>query len=279
VIRFAPVAEHLVRRSPDASNAHGQIALVFRSGLLFATRHMMCLVAADGRAGNRLDLLEQAHRGMQGGRSLPPFALLNRATPKDPAMARKAATTGDIVKLKVTLQAIRPPVWRRLLVPAGMTLGDLHDAIQTSMGWENAHLHDFDIAGDRFGDPGTTDEVKNELRLSLAALLKSGVDRFKYTYDFGDNWEHLIVIEGRIPRVEGQRYPACITGKRACPPEDSGGPYGYADLLAVRADPAHPNHEEMSEWLDEDFDPDAFSVVDADARLAAWFGLAAPPKR
>jgi Plasmid pRiA4b ORF-3-like protein len=200
-------------------------------------------------------------------------------TSKDPAMARKTATTGDIVKLKVTLQAIRPPVWRRLLIPAGMTLRDLHDAIQTSMGWEDAHLHDFDIAGDRFGDPGTTDEVENEARLTLAAILKAGVGRFKYTYDFGDDWEHLILVEGTVPRVERQHYPACIAGKRACPPEDCGGPYGYANLLEVRADPAHPDHEEMSQWLDEDFDPDAFSVADTDARLAARFGPAAPPKR
>jgi len=193
-------------------------------------------------------------------------------------MARKATTTGDIVKLKVTLTGMRPPVWRRLLLPAAMTLRDLHDAIQASMGWENAHLHDFDIAGDRYGDPSTTDEVANEARLTLAEIRRAGIERFKYTYDFGDDWEHLVVIEGTIPRAEGQRYPACIAGKRACPPEDSGGPYGYANLLEVRADPSHPDHEEMSEWLDEDFDPDEFSVVEADASVAAHCRTA-PAKR
>jgi hypothetical protein len=189
-------------------------------------------------------------------------------------MARKATTTGDILKLKITLTGIRPPVWRRLLVPATMTLRDLHDIIQATMGWHDSHLHQFDIAGEHFGDPTTTDEVTNEARLTLAAVHRRVGNRFKYTYDFGDDWEHLIVIEGTIPRVETQHYPACIAGKRACPPEDSGGPYGYADLLAVRADPSHPDHEEMSEWLDEDFDPEEFSVADADAALAAYFSPA-----
>jgi len=194
-------------------------------------------------------------------------------------MARKAATTGYIMKLKVTLQGIRPPVWRRLLIPANMTLRDLHEIIQTVMGWDDDHLHDFDIAGERYGDPNTTDEVVNEARLTLAGVRNRGVERFKYTYDFGDDWEHLIVIEGTVPRVEGQHYPACIAGKRACPPEDCGGPHGYANLLEVRADPTHPDHEEMSEWVDEDFDPEAFSVESADAALAEQFGPATRAKR
>ena len=91
------------------------------------------------------------------------------------------------------------------------------------MGWEDAHLHDFDIAGERCGDPTTTDEVINEARLTLDEILKAGVKRFESHYDFGDDWEHVILIEGTVSRAAGQRYPACIAGKRACPPEDSGG--------------------------------------------------------
>jgi hypothetical protein len=193
-------------------------------------------------------------------------------------MARKTATTGDIVKLKVTLTGMRPPVWRRLLLPAAMTLRDLHDAIQASMGWEDAHLHDFDVAGEHYGDPTTTDDVVNEARLTLAEIRRAGIERFTYTYDFGDDWEHRIVVEGAVPRVEGQRYPACVAGKRACPPEDCGGPYGYAHFLAARADPSHPDHQEMSGWVDEDFDPDWFSVAEADASVAAHC-RSAPPKR
>ncbi len=194
-------------------------------------------------------------------------------------MARKAPTSGDITKLKVTLQGIRPPVWRRLLIPSAMTLRDLHDVLQTSMGWTDSHLHDFAIGGDRFGDPNTGDEVENEARLTLEAIRNAGVARFKYTYDFGDDWEHLVVIEGTVPCVQSQHYPACIAGKRACPPEDCGGVYGYANLLEVRADPTHPGHEEMSEWLDEDFDPEEFSIEEVDAMLAGQFGPVTSGKR
>ena len=193
-------------------------------------------------------------------------------------MARQATKEADIVKLKVTLRGIRPPVWRRLLLPSAMTLRDLHDAIQTSMGWEDAHLHDFEIAGERFGDPTTTDDVINEARMALDQICRAGFVRFKYTYDFGDNWEHLIVVEDTVARVEGQRYPACVAGKRACPPEDSGGPYGYANLLAIRSDPSHPGHQEASQWFGEDFNPDEFSVLEADASVAARC-CAAPARR
>ncbi len=194
-------------------------------------------------------------------------------------MARKAAPTGDIVKLKVTLQGISPPIWRRLLIPAAMTLHDLHEVLQTSMGWHDSHLHDFDIAGERFGDPATTEEVENEARMTLDRVRKAGSARFKYNSDFGDDWEHLIAIEGTVPRVEGQHYPACVAGKRACPPEDCGGVWGYRHLLEVMADPAHPEHEDMSEWVSEDFDPESFSVEATDAMLARQFAPVIPAKR
>jgi len=101
----------------------------------------------------------------------------------------------SIVSLKVTLRGTRPPVWRRLLMPDEMTLGDLHQAIQATMGWHDEHLHAFDIGGRQHGDRHTVDDVADENRLTLNSLLKSGVARFVYTYDFGDNWEHTVVIE------------------------------------------------------------------------------------
>jgi hypothetical protein len=193
-------------------------------------------------------------------------------------MARKPETSGYIAKLKVTLQGIEPPVWRLLLIPANMTLFDLHNVIQTVMPWTDNHLHEFNVAGERFGDPSRSGKVVSDARLTLAGVRNKGARRFSYTYDFGDSWEHLIVIEGTVPRVEGQHYPACIAGECACPPEDCGGTYGYADLLEAWADPTHPDHERMAEWLDDDFDPEAFSVADIDARLAARFGPAKPAK-
>ena len=183
----------------------------------------------------------------------------------------KNSASKSILSLKVTLRDTKPPVWRRLLMQGGMTLGDLHQAIQAAMGWEDCHLHAFDIDGRQYGDCHTVDEVADENRLTLNGLVKSGVSRFAYTYDFGDNWEHTVEIEKTQPAVEAKSYPACIAGKRNCPPEDCGGSWGYQDLLAVLADPAHPEYAERREWIGEEFDPDAFTVEIADAALAARF--------
>jgi hypothetical protein len=186
-------------------------------------------------------------------------------------MPKTARTTDNLISLKVTLRGIRPPIWRRLVIPGAMTLGDLHQAIQAAMGWDGGHLHVFDIAGRAYGDPHTTDDVLSEERLTIAGVRKSGIARFTYTYDFGDDWEHIIAIESKTPPVAHGRYPACVAGTRNCPPEDCGGPWGYQHLLAVIADPAHPEHKDQLEWLGEDFDPEDFAVAVADATLAARF--------
>ena len=186
------------------------------------------------------------------------------------AARRSAGNT--IVALKVTLHDIKPPVWRRLLLPEAMTLADLHQAIQAAMGWHGGHLHAFDIAGRQYGNPQTVDDVASETGLTLNGLLRSGVVRFTYTYDFGDNWEHQVLIERPQPPLDAGRYPACVAGKRNCPPEDCGGPWGYAELLAAIADPAHPEHADQCAWLGEDFDPDEFDVHVADADIANRFG-------
>ena len=188
-------------------------------------------------------------------------------------MPRTARTAADrLVSLKVTLRGIRPPIWRRLVIPGTMTLGDLHQAIQAAMGWDDDHLHVFDIAGRSYSDPSTVDDVADEERVTLNGVLKSGVARFTYTYDFGDTWEHTIVLEGQSPPGDGRRYPACVAGKRNCPPEDCGGGWGYQDLLAVLANPAHPTYCEWIAMIGEGFDPEDFSVDAADARVAARFG-------
>ena len=180
-----------------------------------------------------------------------------------------AGTT--IVSLKVTLRGTKPPIWRRLLMPDTMTLDDLHQAIQAAMGWDDCHLHAFDIDGRQYGDRQTVDDVADENRLTLKGLLKSGVARFAYTYDFGDNWEHTVAIEKTRPAIDGEAYPLCVAGKRACPPEDCGGPWGYQHLLEVLADPDHPDYADQKEWVDEDFTPDHFDTVAANAVLAARF--------
>ena len=184
-----------------------------------------------------------------------------------------AAPTSNpsILKLKVTLLGMKPPIWRRLLVPETMTLAILHEAIQAAMGWYGGHIHQFEIAGGYFGDPAMLEGVADQARTRLSRLVKDGIQKFKYVYDMGDNWEHSIVVEGREPAVEGVSYPACVAGKRACPPEDCGGVWGYQELLEILATPGHPEREERLEWLNRELDPEAFSVEAADQRLRARF--------
>jgi Plasmid pRiA4b ORF-3-like protein len=182
-----------------------------------------------------------------------------------------------VLSLKVTLKNTKPPIWRRILMPDSMSLADLHRAIQTTIGWEDCHLHDFDIGGERYGNPSATDDVAREDRMTLREVVKSGVTRFVYNYDFGDDWEHAILIEKKPPVNTSNIYPACVAGKRHCPPEDCGGAWGYTNLLEVLANPAHPEHQEQLEWLGEEFDPEAFSIEEADAALAAAFGRKEPP--
>lgn len=176
-----------------------------------------------------------------------------------------------IVTLKVTLRDIQPPVWRRLRVSSRMTLGKLHQAIQAAMGWEDSHLHAFEINGRRYGDRTIVDDVTDEKRLTLDGVMHSGVTSFTYAYDFGDDWEHTVVIEATAPADDRKSYPACIAGKRNCPPEDCGGPWGYGRMLEILADPAHPEHAEQLAWVGNEFDPEDFAVAIADAAVAARF--------
>ncbi|MBM5810409.1 MAG: plasmid pRiA4b ORF-3 family protein [Gammaproteobacteria bacterium] len=174
--------------------------------------------------------------------------------------------TGDaIYRLKVSLRGIRPPIWRRFQVPADMTLRKLHDCLQEVMGWTDSHLHQFEAGGVIYGTPDADFGVAtiNETRARLEQVLRRPKDRLTYEYDFGDGWEHDVVLEGILPPAPAARYPIVEDGKRACPPEDCGGPYGYLCFLEIIADPRHPEHEEMLEWAGGQFDPEAFEVPEA----------------
>jgi hypothetical protein len=186
------------------------------------------------------------------------------------AAPAKRAPTG-LISLKITLKHIRPAIWRRIIVRGGMTLGDLHVAIQAVMGWHGGHMHAFEVGGQQYGEPGSLEDGGNEERLTLNSVVKLGFNRFVYTYDFGDDWEHDILIEKAPPRTDATAFPACVAGKRNCPPEDCGGPRSYPELLEILKDPDHPSHEEQREWIGEEFDPEAFSVAAADAMLATVF--------
>jgi len=164
-----------------------------------------------------------------------------------------------IFQLKVTLDDVTPAVWRRLLVPGGYTLDRVHRAVQYAMGWHNCHLHSFEVEGAQYGEPDPAGELAlhDELDFRLDAVAGKGT-RMRYTYDFGDWWEHEVQVEDVLPADPDERYPLCLAGERACPPEDVGGPEGYAEFVVAIVDPAHPRYPAMREWLGRDFDPAAF---------------------
>jgi Plasmid pRiA4b ORF-3-like protein len=175
-------------------------------------------------------------------------------------------TTGSVYQLKVTLRDSKPPIWRRIQVPADITLAKLHRIIQVTMGWSNSHMHQFIVGDAYYGVPdsgmdfGMDMEVKSESKVKLDKVAAAEKSRFVYEYDFGDSWEHQILVEKILPATEGAQYPICLAGKRACPPEDIGGVWGYDGFLEAIKDPEHPEHDDMVEWMDEDFDPEAFDL-------------------
>jgi hypothetical protein len=194
--------------------------------------------------------------------------------PEDHHKHRGPAMAPAEIVLKITLRGIRPPVWRRVRVSSDMTLRTLHQVIQEAMGWEDAHLHEFEAGNRRYGEPSDDDwpgmeRTFNENGIKLGRLVEQGVRRFQYLYDFGDGWEHAVAIEKVGPLDPDQQYPSLITGKRACPPEDCGGVPGYYRLLEVLADPSDEEHAHLTEWVGGEFDPERFDAVAINAALAA----------
>ncbi len=184
------------------------------------------------------------------------------------------AVSLEIYQLKVTLLGTMPPIWRRLLVPATLTLAQLHDVLQAAMGWQDCHMHEFSAGRRHFGKPDPEDRlmgippVENECTVRLASVLGRVGAKLIYTYDMGDSWEHGIVLEKRLPADPGTAYLACTGGERSCPPEDCGGIPGFYDLLDALGDPMHEQHNELRDWVGDDYDPDAFSIDEINRMLA-----------
>lgn len=184
-------------------------------------------------------------------------------------MAAKKAVS--VYQLKVTLRGTKPPIWRRLQVPADMDLGTLHTVIQLAMGWGNCHLHQFLVGDACYSDPEFEMEdpdVGDENETLLSEVAPAEGARFRYEYDFGDGWDHDILVEKVLPPGErpGPRA-VCLGGKRACPPEDCGAVSGYQELVEAMRDPKHGRHEELKEWLGGRFDPEEFDLADVNAAL------------
>ncbi len=150
------------------------------------------------------------------------------------------------------------------MVPSDLLLSDFHKVIQTTMGWTNSHLHQFiknrTFYAKRMPDDYTWDEMGNVdyKKIKISDLLKKEKERIVYEYDFGDSWEHEIILEKILPFDEKNKHPVCLTGKNNCPPEDCGGVWGYSDLLEILKHPDHEEYEEYLEWTGEDFDPKYF---------------------
>jgi len=210
-----------------------------------------------------------------------------------------------IYQIRVTLNGSKPPIWRKLAVPSDIVLDELHEVIQIAMGWTNSHLHQFrlhdkglkpspqemarrfqrDEWGDDFlgrmrgervfvaevtswGDPSDLGG-EDEEEFTLAEVCPKVKSKLIYEYDFGDGWEHTIEVQKIVEPKPGVEYPLCLGGRKACPPEDCGGIWGYYELLETIADPDADDHDDMVEWLGE-FDPDAFDPEEVNAILAEW---------
>ena len=172
-----------------------------------------------------------------------------------------------LYQFKITLLDFKPIIWRRIQVKS-CTLDKFHEHIQTTMGWTNSHLHEFQINGERHGDPELLDDgfADDDHFIDSTAIMlgdivpKSGKRlTFEYEYDFGDGWQHEIVFEGCLESKKGKRYPVCVEGANACPPEDVGGVGGYADYLEAIADSTHEQHEDLLQWRGK-FDPKYFDA-------------------
>jgi hypothetical protein len=177
----------------------------------------------------------------------------------------------SIARLKITLKHVKPAVTRRVEVPVGIKLSDLHLVIQAAMPWWNYHLYEFRAADFGWGVPDPDYGSDNPLDAGKATLRDvledTGVKSLTYLYDFGDGWEHRIAIEWIGEPEPGVAYPRLLDAKGRCPPEDVGGPWGYQEYLGAMADPKHERHAEMVAWRGPDFDPKVVDVAAIEREL------------
>ena len=170
------------------------------------------------------------------------------------------------VQVKVTLEQIAPPIWRRLVVPGDWDLGQLHKALQIAFAWADSHLHAFEVGDDTFGDDESgEDEVEPERDVRVREVLDAPGKELTYEYDFGDSWRHRVVMEEQLEPTKTAR---CLAGERSAPPEDSGGSFGYLHSLEVLADPTHPEYDEVHDWFGADWDPEAVDLERINRALA-----------
>lgn len=185
---------------------------------------------------------------------------------------RETGGGAPLYQIKITLKWSKPPIWRRVLVRADMKLDRLHNVIQVVMPWTNSHLHQFIVAQTYYGMPHPDyadmgSEMLNEKRYTVANLAPAAKKKFIYEYDFGDGWQHDVTVEKILPPDPGFKHPVCLAGANACPPDDCGGIPGYYNLLEALANPKHPDHAHLKEWIGGEWDPARFNLDDANTML------------
>lgn len=180
--------------------------------------------------------------------------------------------TDQIARICITLDHMKPAIWRRVELPLSNSLKTLHRAIQAVMLLKNDHLFCFDVGeasyGIRFDDDDMDSPTRDASNLRLAKIVERGIKDFTYTYDFGDDWRHSIVIENVIPAVPAMDYPRFIDGERRAPPEDVGGLPGFEAFLDAMVKPRHPARKSMLQWYGIPFDPQDISLDKIQARIA-----------
>lgn len=182
-----------------------------------------------------------------------------------------SSNSASVLQLRVTLRDVDPPIWRRFLVNGADDLAHLHKVLQDVMGWTESHLHMF-MSDERvygLADLDFDDDMVSEEGVRIVTLLQRKGDTLRYEYDFGDGWEHEVLVEDILDAKRKQAVPRCLAGERACPPEDVGGVPGYQDFLAACSDKTHPEHEEMVEWVGGSFDPEWVDIEEINAFLKA----------
>ena len=219
---------------------------------------------ADAHAATVLEAFASIMGGAGGGpRGGFDGLRFGRPAPaKLPVKRKKSAGPAPIYQVKVGLRGAKPPIWRRLLVSADVSLARLHEVIQTAFGWEDSHMHVFETPYGEFGRADRELGHRAEAPVTLEQVASQAKDKIRYTYDFGDDWVHEIVVEKVLDRDPVLAYPCCTGGRRAAPPDDCGGIWGYEELVEILADPQHPEHKERLDWLGLDdasqLDPAAF---------------------
>ena len=190
----------------------------------------------------------------------------------------------DAYTLHIRLEEIEPAIWRRITVPGQLTLHQLHQVVQVTMGWTHSHLYQFLVLSKNdtvyYGEPSAEDGYfhKDARRVHLATVASKKGDTFLYEYDFGDSWKHEIMVEDISPSSEDEPpYPWCLDGQRACPPEDVGGASGYQHFLEAWYDRSHREHQDMHEWVGKHFNPEVFSVQQVNAALALFISIYSKP--